>query len=170
MVEGQPEPPRQVPLWPLVKRSYANRPGRILTACGLVLGLPLIAAGIATRDQGVFGVLLLLFSVTYTILFVSAPSIRAWRLARALKIGVVADAVVVRSMYSGPRLRPETIDAQVSGFARGTWRVTHPGRDAFEAPFESDAPWASKLRKGARARVLIPPDANRVLVDLGPAA
>jgi hypothetical protein len=80
-----------------------------------------------------------------------------------------AKGEIIRAAWQGPRLRPETVDAQEHGMARGTWRVHHPTGES-KATFESDAPWASQLQKGAKVRVLVDPRRPRVLLDLGPAA
>jgi hypothetical protein len=168
-VADQPDPPRQVGLWSLVSRSYASRTGRIVTAVGLVLGIPVTVAGFVAIGSLLEKTFLVAVAGVMILFVAGSPGIRGWRMWRALRFGEVAGGEIIRAAWQGPRLRPETVDAQEHGMAHGTWRVHHPTGD-FEATFESDAPWASQLRKGAKVRVLVDPRRPRVLLDLGPAA
>jgi hypothetical protein len=106
-------------------------------------------------------------TVGVTALLLGAAALRGWMIWDALRRGVLANGQVVSSMWTGPGLRPSTIDAQVHGAARGTWMVRHP-KGPFEATFESDAPWAGQLVKGTEVQVLVDPVQPRVLLDLGP--
>lgn len=167
VVSVQPTPPRRVSLWPVVFRSYASRSGRIVTPAGLFLGVPAIVAGLIASGSVVERVIFLAVAIGVAMAIGGAAGVRGWRVRRALAIGQVVDGEVIRAAWFGPSIRPATVDAQVQGMARGTWRIIHP-QGPFEASFESDAPWAARLRKGTAVRVLVDPNQPRVLLDLGP--
>jgi hypothetical protein len=168
VVSAEPNPPRRVSLWTLVRRSYANSTSLLIVGFGLVLGLPLLAIMLlAPVERDGWWIGMLAFVIPFTTLMAAVPLIYAWRMWRALMGGSVARAEVIRVAFSGPSLRPETIDAQRHGMARGTWRVQRAG-GPFEASFECNAGWASQLQGGTEVRVIIDATRPRVLLDLGP--
>lgn len=170
VVDSQPNPPRDVDVWPLVTRSYGSTTGKVVAGVGLLLGTPVIALAVFFGGPWtVARITLLVLSSLITAAAAGSPGLYGWRMWRALKSGRVARAVVVRVAFSGPRLRSETVDAQRHGMARGTWRVDGPD-GPFEASFECDASWAAQLRRGTEVRVVVDPARTRVLLDLGPIA
>jgi hypothetical protein len=169
IVTDQRDPPRAVSLWPLVARSYASRAGLITLGIGLVLCLPVLVVA-AFVAEGTTAERIVLVSILGAVTSVSILSagIRALRIWRGLVKGLLATGEVLRPAWAGPSLRPETVDAQVQGLTRGTWRIVHPVLGEFDASFESDAPWASELRKGTHVSVLVEAGTRRVVLDLGP--
>jgi hypothetical protein len=133
----------------------------------LVLGLPVVVVGVLANGGLPERIVLLSISGVMTAALLSGAGVRAWRMREALRRGTVSDGLVIRSKWFGPRLRAATLDAQEHGMARGTWRVSHPLGD-FDEAFESDAAWASSLRRGTHVRLLVDPNRQRVLMDLGP--
>jgi hypothetical protein len=148
-------------------RSYWSRSGRIITLVGLLLGVPSVFAAYIATGSIFEKVLLMAITVGITTVILAAAWVRGWRTCEALRYGQVARGQVLKSTWLGPGIRPPTIDAQTSGIARGTWRIQHP-LGGFEATFESDAPWASKLVPGTAVRTVVHPTRRKVLLDLGP--
>jgi hypothetical protein len=167
-VFAQPNPPRRVSLWTLVARSYASTTGKVVAGVGLALGSPVIAIAVFFGGPWTIArITLLVLSTLVTVAASGSPGLYGWRMWGALKNGTVARAEVIRVTFSGPSLRPDTIDAQRHGMARGTWRVD--GLDGrFDASFECDASWASQLQRGTEVQLIIDATRPRVLLDLGP--
>ena len=154
--------------WTLVRRSYANGTALMIVGVGVVLCVPLLVFTlVAPMEWNGWRIGLLAFIAPFTLLMLGVPTIYALRMWRALKNGSVARAEVIRVAFSGPSLRPDTIDAQRHGMARGTWRVDGLG-GPFDASFECDASWASQLQRGTEVQVIIDATRPRVLLDLGP--
>jgi hypothetical protein len=169
-VSAQPEPPREISLWPVLVRSYWTRAGRAVTAVGLLLGVPVLAVSVVMSGSLLERGFLIAIVGSMTVFACGSPAIRAWRVRHSLQRGEVASAEVIRARWLGPRLRAPTVDAQTNGLMQGTWRVHHDRSGDFDAKFESDAPWAAQLRPGTVGRVLVDPNMPRVLLELAPAS
>jgi hypothetical protein len=167
-VASQPDPPRRVPLWPLLGRSYRSRVGAIAIGVAVLLGAPMIFASYLLVVGPLWQRLALAVLFTlFTIVFASAPAMRGLHLRSALRYGIRVEGEIVSADWTAPEFWPETVDAATHGITRGTRRVQHPA-GVFEDSFISDSAWASKLTPGTKVKLLAHPERRRVLVDLGP--
>lgn len=167
-VASQPDPPRRVPLWSLLARSYRSRGGAIAVGVAVLLGAPMIFASYLLVVGPLWQRLALaIFSTLFTFVFASIPALRGLHLRSALRYGIRVEGEIVAAHWAAPEFWPETVDAATHGIARGTRRVQHP-TGVFEDSFISDSAWASKLTPGTRVKLLAHPSRQRVLVDLGP--
>ncbi len=167
LVAGQPHPPRRVPLFRLVLRTYLTRAGLAVSGFALAVGVPLTIVSAFTSGPVWARLLLLGAASLITLLFAVSPLVGAVRLQSALRHGIRVDGEILDVRWFAPSLRPPTIDAGTYGMARGTRRVHHPA-GSFDERFESDAPWASDLTDGGAIALLVHPQRRTTLRDLGP--
>jgi hypothetical protein len=160
-------PPRDVAVAGLIAAGYRSFVGKSFVGLGLALGLPLVVIGFAGADSDPWFWVIPTAGALFAAFLVVVPAIGALRLARALRIGILRQAMIVSAEVRPPGDRT-TIDSMRNGFARGSLRLRGAENGGTEIPFETDARWAATLRAGSDVDVLVDPKRGRIIWILGP--
>ena len=143
-------PPREVDVADLIRTSYGSSTGKGLVGLGLLLGIPLLVIGLAAMATDPWQIVTATLGGLFAAVLVIAPSLPALRFARALRVGVLDQAMIAAAPYA----------------ARGGLRIVdRRGRDIRYDPVMM---WRTKLRAGADLDLLVDPARDRVLWILGP--
>jgi hypothetical protein len=166
VVAEQPHPPRDVPLIPVVG-ALLRDPVWALIAFSGIFWLAVLVYYLAVGELGestVSALALGTLSVVGATAGLGVVAFAVVRLARLVRTGRSAHAVVVSVDAGPPPGGTPTLDALEHGVARGTRRVVDGAR-TFEEAFVTDAQWARAVRPGTRMRVLVHPTEERSFFD-----
>ena len=165
-IQGQPQPPRQMPLAEVVKR--VSREESSLLLMGVGGGLAVVAFVIVSLAPGnsILRLSMQAFFAAFAMWTVARPLLVAMRIQRAFSTGYRTSARVLEASVTEPRNAGATVDSLRYGVAHGRWEVHHPSLSMFVDTFQTDAPWAMEIKPGSVIEVLVDPQRPRVLLEL----
>jgi hypothetical protein len=155
-----PNPPRAVSDGRLAC-AVAHEPAVIL--CFIAALLWVVIPLTLIPEASIFTLVIGALAVIFAPLLFGVPLLRIFRLSKALRDGVLAEAVIL-SVGHVPRSRA-TADAISFGLASGMRRVFAHGT-TFDEPFQHDQAISKRLHVGQRMTVLVDPLQPKVLMDV----